>query len=521
MREFNVTGICIPSKHYMADVSNKVSQIAAMVEKGQYFTINRARQYGKTTTLWLLDDELAKRGYAIAHISFEGVGDTPFENEENFCQGIVEQIYYELKRREIEGFALWKDDSVTTFKKLDKFLDKVCSEKKLVLIIDETDKTSNNLVFLRFVGMLRDKYLLREKSGATFQSVILCGVYDIKNLKLKMIQAGTHQLQDGEKRINSPWNIAVHFKVDMSLNEKEIASMLNEYENDHKTGMDIEGISKEIRAYTNGYPFLVSRLCQIIDEDLQKNWTVNGVKQAVKVILNEPNLLFDDLGKNMESNAELSNLLYDIVINGQGYAYNLTNPAMELGFIFGFLKKQGEQVAVDNLIFESVIYSHFITKNMIKGINIKRVLPNEIIENGKFNMELCVEKFAQHYYELYRESGKKFLEEECRMLFLTYLKPLINGAGFYNVESETRNAKRMDVVVDYKTEQFIVELKLWYGEMAHEKAYEQLFDYLASKGKDVGYLLTFDFRKEENVGSPQVKRVEYKGKSFFDCIVGV
>jgi len=57
--------------------------------------------------------------------------------------------------------------------------------------------------------------------------------------------------------------------------------------------------------------------------------------------------------------------------------------------------------------------------------------------------------------------------------------------------------------------------------MSHEKAYEQLFDYLASKGKDVGYLLTFDFRKEGNAGSPQTKWVEYKGKSFFDCMVGV
>jgi len=36
MHEFNVTGVCIPSKHYMADISDKVSQIAAMVEKGQY-----------------------------------------------------------------------------------------------------------------------------------------------------------------------------------------------------------------------------------------------------------------------------------------------------------------------------------------------------------------------------------------------------------------------------------------------------------------------------------------------------
>jgi hypothetical protein len=93
----------------MVDISNKVSQIAAMVEKGQYFTINRARQYGKTTTLWFLDDELVRQGYAVAHISFEGIGDTPFENEENFCQSLLRQIARELKRRNIKKFYLWEN----------------------------------------------------------------------------------------------------------------------------------------------------------------------------------------------------------------------------------------------------------------------------------------------------------------------------------------------------------------------------------------------------------------------------
>ena len=125
----------------------------------------------------------------------------------------------------------WINDSVKTYNDLDIFLDEVCKDKKVVLIIDETDKTSNNLVFLRFIGMLRDKYLEREKpKRATFQSVILSGVYDIKNLKVKLVQRGIYQLQDGEKRINSPWNIAVNFKVDMSFSPPEIATMLLEYE---------------------------------------------------------------------------------------------------------------------------------------------------------------------------------------------------------------------------------------------------------------------------------------------------
>ena len=46
---FNVNGSCNPQIHYMIDLSERLSEIKKMVDAGEYFTINRARQYGKTT----------------------------------------------------------------------------------------------------------------------------------------------------------------------------------------------------------------------------------------------------------------------------------------------------------------------------------------------------------------------------------------------------------------------------------------------------------------------------------------
>lgn len=48
-RFFNVNGDCKPGQHYMVDIRAKLDEIKKMVERGEYFTINRARQYGKTT----------------------------------------------------------------------------------------------------------------------------------------------------------------------------------------------------------------------------------------------------------------------------------------------------------------------------------------------------------------------------------------------------------------------------------------------------------------------------------------
>ncbi len=61
---FNVNGSCNPQIHYMIDLSERLSEIKKMVDAGEYFTINRARQYGKTTLLAALAEYL-KSDYKV------------------------------------------------------------------------------------------------------------------------------------------------------------------------------------------------------------------------------------------------------------------------------------------------------------------------------------------------------------------------------------------------------------------------------------------------------------------------
>ena len=85
-----------------------------------------------------------------------------------------------------------------------------------------------------------------------------------------------------------------------------ICTMLNNYASVNNLVLDMEVISKEIYKFTSGYPFLVSRICQIVDEDLlceiKREWTVSDIQKAVKVLLEDKNTLFDDLIKNLENN---------------------------------------------------------------------------------------------------------------------------------------------------------------------------------------------------------------------------
>lgn len=519
MKEFNTTGLCIPKKHYMVDISDKLEKIIALIEKDKYFTINRSRQYGKTTTLNALCERLQDR-YQVVWLSFEGMGDAAFENDVAFMKNFVRKFAKELRFTKVteEAKKRWSDVSdykeeeyEDAFEYLGEKITKICqqSEKEILLFVDEVDKSVDNQVFLHFLGMLRNKYLFRESGrDYTFKSVILAGVYDIKNLKVKL-------RPKEERKYNSPWNIAVDFDVDMSFSPKEIATMLKEYELDYHTGMDMKKICEEIYAYTSGYPYLVSCICKWIDEQGQKCWTTEGVKSAVKSILKTRTTLLDDLIKNVENYSEIKEIVLDILYQGKEIVFHPAVPAIELGAVLGIWKEKNGCIAISNLIFERYLYDYSVG---VKELENKLLSPprNQFIHDNHLNMELVLIKFQELMQSEHRDSDEKFLERQGRLLFLCFLKPIINGTGFYYVEPETRDSERMDIVVAYGAEEFIIELKIWRGMEYRKKGIQQLEAYMDSRNAKKGYLVSFSFLKNKTFTSGWR---EDTGKEIFEVTI--
>lgn len=381
------------------------------------------------------------------------------------------------------------------------------NEHPVVLLIDEVDQAGNHKAFIEFLGLLRDKFLNREERPA-FWSVILAGVYDIKNLKLKIRLEERHQY-------NSPWNIAAEFDVDMAFSSADITGMLAEYETDYNTGMDITELSKLLYAYTSGYPFLVSRLCRIIDEkiagtnhfpDKSAAWTRAGFLEAVKEILSEPNTLFDDMRKKLADYPNIKTVLYQILYNGKRFAYNVDDPEIDLATMFGYIRNDHGKVAVTNRIFETRLYNFFIAEEQLQSSIYTEGSKdqNQFTENGRLDMKKILERFIIHFTDLYGSNDDKFVEKEGRKFFLLYLKPIINGAGNYYVEAQTRDEGRTDVVVDYLGEQYVVELKIWRGNAYHERGEQQLADYLDAFHLKKGYMLSFNFNKKKEIGVKEI-----------------
>lgn len=265
-----------------------LSRSEDLVDKKKYFIVNRGRQYGKTTTLNALEKYLEKE-YLVLALDFQLLGTEDFANEAAFVKAFARAILNTLDLAETDQqeelcslLAELTDKSESSnLNELFIRLSKMCSiaSKPVVLMIDEVDSASNNQVFIDFLAQLRGYYLKRDKIPA-LHSVILAGVYDIKNLKLKLRPETEHQY-------NSPWNIAAKFRIDMSFSSAQIAGMLQEYEADHHLGMDTSLLADEIYAYTSGYPVLVSAICKCISEELSgktnsRTWYMSGQKQVWK-----------------------------------------------------------------------------------------------------------------------------------------------------------------------------------------------------------------------------------------------
>ena len=512
-RYFNITGPCNPQEHYMVNLDSRLAQIKKMVDAGQYFTINKGRQYGKTTMLDALQEYL-KQQYSVIFLDFQSQMSTAmFENEaifaNAFADAFIEAAMFS-NQDSLMNISKSQLDGITNLVDLFRKLSFICklNDKKIILMIDEVDSAANNQVFLDFLAQLRGYYLQRNKRP-TFQSVILAGVHDIRNLRQKI-------RPDAEHKHNSPWNIASSFDVDMSFSVSDIAGMLEDYENDHHTGMDIEKISQLIYDYTSGYPVLVSTICKWMDD--AKDWSKISFENAIKLLVKEKNPLIDSLINKLEDDTNLRNLLYNILFRGQKISYNIDNAVIESAAMYGFISSKNDCVSVANRIFETRIYNWFISQEATdsrmysEGVNDK----SQFIVGNQLNMEKILEKFVLHFNDIYGTQPDKFKEDDGRKLFLLYLRPIINGTGNYYIESQTRDQKRTDVIVDYSGQQYIIELKIWRGEEYNMEGEQQLSEYLDYYHIDKGYLLSFNFNKKKQSG---VHTIELNGRAIVEAVV--
>jgi len=502
MKKFHITGTCIPTKNYMVDISKKLDQIMTMIEDGDYFVINRPRQYGKTTTLSALKRRLlGSEEYLPISISFEGIGDAIFRAEEVFCPNFLLELASEanVERRGYAHLFLEQMPLVNSFQSLSKSIKTILSKipKKVVLMIDEVDKSTNFEMFLLFLGMLRTKYLSAlDGDDVTFHCIILAGVNDIKSLKQKIRPESAH-------KFNSPWNIAAEFEVDMSFSPAEIETMLMDYVSETGVQMDTKAISEKIYFWTSGYPFLVSYICKKIAEKIiparqSTTWELEYIDEIVNNLKLETNTLFDVLSKNLDSYPELYEMMENIILGLVEYNFDLTMPLISLSAMYGFIScNERGKAQIHNRLFQQKIISFVAYRHINKSEDSNNLGQQHYIgKDGRFNMDNLLLRFQEvmkaKWSKTIQDKSDEFLEKDLRLLFVMFIQPILNGKGHSFHEVQIGEEKRLDIIVTFMSEMFVIELKLWYSEPYHEKGKKQLKNYMQTMSIDKGYMLILD-----------------------------
>jgi len=487
MREFNITGKIIPTKHYFVDLTPQLDKLMALADKGAYFVINRPRQFGKTTILDFFARRLQASGnYAPALISFESFTQRADITEAEFYLKVAKQIFEELTFVGIEHV------SALVVNNRDDFFDwarETCKSlpRKLVLLVDEIDAVPETVV-IGFLAGLREMYLQRDRKPAPY-GVGLVGVHDIKNLKAR--------IRDESRALGSasPFNIAVDYDLPPFSREN-----IRQYFSQHtaETGQAFaDQVISRVYHVANGHPWLVSVLARTLVEtiapDRQQKILPEHAEAAIQKLINSRNPNFESLFRNARQPG-----IFPIVLDlleGKKQRYNIQDDDVDLGVKYGVFAEHNQQLGLANLIYAQVLYQHF--EKDLKPLNVNDIVGDDRFadESGQLDFRLVLDKFQAFMKAKGAAVAKhpNFAEATGQLLLMSYLDLLVNGKGWTFKEVQSGEG-RIDVMCCYKNQKEVVELKLWYGERSYEKGLEQLTQYLESESLERGYLVVFDRR---------------------------
>jgi hypothetical protein len=249
----------------------------------------------------------------------------------------------------------------------------------------------------------------------------------------------------------------------------------------------------------------------------ENRWLPEDVEEAVRLILLEDNTNFQSLTKNLENNPELYELIRRITLDDEQVVLVKTDPVISLAIVYGILKdRPGAPCEIHNPIYSQLIYDHmmmgFWRREPVTIASRYNFRDNFIREDGSLDLKKVLERFQAFMKEQYSREDEKFLERNGRLIFLAFVKPIINGKGYDFKEVQISEEKQIDIIITYGTFRYIIELKVWRGEKAHARGLGQLAGYLERQHCDRGYLIIFDFRDKKEWKQEQIQQ---DGKDIF------
>ncbi len=267
MKFFNTEGPMKPEIHYCIPPLARwnLTEILMLIDRQKYFVIHAPRQTGKTTCLLALMEHLNQEGrYKAVYVNVEAAQ----ASRENIAEG-MKTILIRLASKAREYLndtfmtehwqAIWQTSSPTSVFAEALSAWSLYSDRSLILLIDEMMLVGDMLISI--LRQLRDGYASRPQRFP--QSVILCGVRDVRDYRLRT--------DDGKAVITggSAFNIKAKSLRLGNFSLDEIRSLYQQHTD--VTGQPFEeNVSAQVMRLTAGQPWLVNALAQDVCFEMEE-----------------------------------------------------------------------------------------------------------------------------------------------------------------------------------------------------------------------------------------------------------
>ena len=507
MKSFGTSGRVYPDKNYVVLRAEETADFIDRIIEGKYIVLFAPRQTGKTTFFRLALQSLVKKDKNYIPIQLD------FQTLRHATKSVFyDELYYMIRMQltnilqqqediSLENIDLELENTKLTdhlsmvrfFQQLQSWLDtesQTQNKVRVVLLIDEFDGIPQAVVS-DFLYALRQIYLSGEMKCP--HSVGIVGVKSIAQLEYD--------------RSISPFNIQDEFRL-QNFTQKQVEELYLQYM--HETGQNIDHeVLQNIHKQTAGQPFLVNRLGQIMTEELKipktELLTIKHFTEAYTLLVEEDNTNLSHLITNVRKDRRYERLLMNILSSDEGVRFNLRNELINELTTSGVIKRADDGMCeIVNPIYLYCIIQAF--KPAVNGLELDYFAEDNIAgfreylnESGQVDLEGVLDNFR----DFIARAGYKILqvpdtpqEYIGQHLLLTYLEPFVHliGAGMY-IEVQTGRGK-MDLLISHNQEKYVIEIKIWRGDVRYQAGKRQLAAYVNSENALEGYYIIFDHRKE-------------------------
>ena len=494
VRFFNTTGPCNPDDHYMLPPADRLqgAQLHRYVGDKLYWSLHAPRQTGKTTFLQSWAKELNATGnQAACYVSIED------------CQGVLERAeamrtIYAAVRYYAESAKLPVPDCSieNTEGLLRETLARwsaIVAPKPLVVLFDEVDVLEGDAM-ISFLRQLRGGFASRG-IGKFPVSVALVGM---RNLKDYLVAS-----KDG-KVVNpgSPFNIKEDSVSISNFTKENIAQLFAQ--RTEETGQQIEAKALDyVWEQSKGQPWIVNNLfkratLQILNADNYGIVTLDHIQQARELMI---------LGRETHLEAVTFRLqlprvrkVVEKLMTGEIDMHLAESDDFRLYLDLGLVANNSGEMSIANPIYREVL-----ARDISYGAQV--MMPPPAFRWQKTDGTLDMDSLLKEFQKFWRkhseiwESKSDYTEAFPHLLLMAFLQRITNGEG--HIEREYAAGRgRMDLFIDFKGTQHIIEIKLIRDydnpEEVQEDGIGQILWYRDKVGINVPcYLLIFDRRSED------------------------